>query len=211
MVIGSTRRCTMVRLKRRKILMLGPQGSGKDTQCDLLIKAIPGSKLIHMSDILRYYIEKDPDMLQGEAWKLDAGKMVSGKVGMQCLGKYVSTAITREVTSVIFNGVPRTIEQADSFVSLFDESLVHGNFKAIFLELDREMAFERCMKRAAEAKDGARTDDTPQKISHRLDEYYGLSQSIWRILERAGVDCYGVSALGTREEVHRLVMACVGD
>lgn len=128
-----------------KILLIGPQGSGKSTQAELLARYLNVPK-ISTGDIFR--------QLSGVKEILNAGKLVDDKT----TAEIVKNRLNQEdcENGFIMDGYPRTVEQLKHFDPGFD--------KVIYLKVPQDEVIKRLMNRGRE-------DDTPDLIKTRLDLY----------------------------------------
>ncbi len=167
-----------------KILLIGPQGSGKSTQGKLLERKfqIP---YISTGDIFRTIALQDTD--EGKRIKqiLDAGELVDDKTTVGLIRQRIGVSdsqngfILRSKTvperreGFILDGYPRNLEQAKEVADLnFD--------KAFYLKIPREIVLERLLKRG-------RKDDTEDLIKKRLDLYYLQTQPLLDYYKNQGI------------------------
>lgn len=141
-----------------KILLIGPQGSGKSTQASLLSQAL-GLPKITIGDILRQIAGQQTSEAKRIREILAAGQLVDD----QTVAELVRNRINQEKNGFIIDGYPRTIEQANIFDPDFD--------KVIYLNVPREQVVERLIQRG-------RVDDTSELINKRLDLYYQQTQPL---------------------------------
>lgn len=121
------------------IILLGPPGAGKGTQSQRLV-AKYGMRQLSTGDMLRAAVKaQTPVGLQAKA-VMDAGELVSDEI--------VSALISAELagmsddTGAIFDGYPRTAEQAHSLDEILKE---HGRAldHVIELEVNEDALVER--------------------------------------------------------------------
>jgi adenylate kinase len=143
-----------------KILLIGPQGSGKSTQGKLLSEQL-NIPFVSTGDIFRDIASKDTE--EGKRIKqiLDAGNLVDDETATQLVEERVKFSDCSN--GFILDGYPRTVNQATSLDINFD--------KAYFLKMPREQVLERLLKRG-------RADDTEESINKRLDLYYAQTQPL---------------------------------
>ncbi len=146
------------------IVLFGPPGSGKGTQAQKLIEKF---KLIHIStgDLLRSEVAQKTT-LGIEAKKImDAGELVPDHI---VIGMINSKLIEfREGPGFIFDGFPRTVEQARELrkaLTDYDERVT----LVISLQVPREELLARLLKRGQEC---GRSDDVEETINNRIDVY----------------------------------------
>lgn len=151
-----------------KILLIGPQGSGKSTQAKLLSEylVVP---VISTGDIFRILSLKDTK--QGKVVKkiLDEGNLVDDQTTSKIVGERVKEQDCEH--GFIMDGYPRTIDQIRLFDPQFD--------LVIFLNLSDEEATHRLLARG-------RTDDTKELINQRLKLYHQNTDPIAGYFRKRG-------------------------
>lgn len=145
------------------IFIAGPQGSGKGTQGKKLADKL-GFLFWGMGHMLRE-IEKEDTPLGRRISVINDGTLVSDDLIIEVL-KDRLPAVPRE-QGIIFDGVPRTIGQAEFLVSFLREQ---GRMRlaTILLDLPREESVKRLLLRAQHE---SRVDDTPEAIETRFRYY----------------------------------------
>ncbi|MDP4708761.1 MAG: adenylate kinase [Rickettsiaceae bacterium] len=173
---------------KKIILLLGLPGSGKGTQGAILSKELA---LPHIStgDIFRKMIlekSKESKML---AEYMDEGKLVPSDLVNKIVKQFILSDECRE--GCILDGYPRTLRQAEYFISNIDTKV-----SVIYLKIDDEVVVKRILGRISCAscgklyneyfdkpkKDGvcdecgatefiARADDDEDTILARIEEY----------------------------------------
>lgn len=155
--------------KKLKILIIGPQGSGKTTQSKLLSEylRIP---FIETGETLRDLAKKDTE--EGERVKelLDRGEMVPNDI----VARFIKTRINEKDCGrgYVINGYPRNLNQ----IKLFDP----GFDKVFYLEIKDKLVLERLLKRGRE-------DDTKELIEKRLSDYHTQTVPILEYYEDLGI------------------------
>lgn len=165
-----------------KILMIGPQGSGKSTQAQALAKELNLPK-ITMGDIFRQIAGQDTE--EGKRIKqiLDSGQLVDDQTTAGLVKKRVSEKDAEN--GFIMDGYPRTIEQANIFEPEFD--------KVIYLNVPRDEVINRLIQRG-------RADDTIELINRRLDLYYQQTQPLLDYYKNSG-KLIEISGIGDIQKV----------
>jgi len=149
------------------IVLFGPPGSGKGTQATKLCEQF---NLTHIStgDLLREEI-KNETPLGLEAQKfMDNGILVPDEVVIGMLGSKIDASIEGGSQGFIFDGFPRTVDQAEALDKLLE--LKEANVgKVLFLTVDEDELVNRLLERG---KTSGRADDqNEEKIRTRLQEY----------------------------------------
>lgn len=152
-----------------KILLIGPQGSGKSTQADFLAQSL-GLPSISVGDIFRQISTLETE--EGERIKqiLDSGQLVDDHTTAELVRKRLNGEDVKN--GFILDGYPRTVEQVNIFEPNFD--------KVIYLDVPREEVVERLMQRG-------RADDALELINKRLDLYYQQTQPLLDYYKNKGI------------------------
>ncbi len=150
-----------------KILMIGPQGSGKSTQAELLANYL-GVPKISTGDIFRKLSEEDSQEAKRVKDILSQGKLVDDETTTEI----VKARLQDIQNGFILDGYPRNIHQVEIFDPQFD--------KVIYLKTPKEELLKRLMSRG-------RTDDTPEAINTRLDLYFIQTQPLLDFYKSQGI------------------------
>lgn len=152
------------------IILIGIQGCGKGTLVAGLEKHYDIS-LISMGQLLRDEIATGSDLGKKIKETIDKGELVSLDIISDTLKKKLSSA---QNGLTIFDGFPRTIEQADLLNEISKVDLV------IHLHLDKQVAMDRILNRLTcsqcgfiTKKQDVQTDSCPQcggKLAQRSDD-----------------------------------------
>ena len=102
------------------IIMIGPQGSGKGTQADLLGPKIGAVKL-STGDLFRAEIAAESPLGLKVKEILAAGNLVSDDVTLGIVAQRLDTLAADRIRGVIFDGFPRTAAQAEGLDVLLQE------------------------------------------------------------------------------------------
>ena len=152
----------------KKVVLLGPPGSGKGTQSKFLVEKF-GFIQISTGDLLRDQVQqKDSSMGKEISEIMKNGELVPDEIVIKLIiGKIT---IFKE-KNIIFDGFPRNINQA----KVLDESLEKISVsldKAVFINVDYEILKERIISRINESgDDNKRSDDNVQTLVKRIDVY----------------------------------------
>lgn len=152
-----------------KILMIGPQGSGKSTQGKLLSKYL-GVPCLGTGDIFRS-ISKESNVL-GKIVKgiLEQGKLVDDDTTCEVVRNELSK--DKYIRGFILDGYPRTTKQVKTFDPGFD--------LVFYLDVSKKVSLERLVKRVRE-------DDTPALIEARLVYYYEQTHPLLDYYKAQGI------------------------
>ncbi len=149
----------------RNIVIFGPPGSGKGTQSEFLIEKY-GLKHLSTGDMLRAEKKSGSELGDRVAKIMDAGQLVSDEI----VNEIVKSQLNQHAANVqgfIFDGYPRTIEQANTLDGFLEE-LGTSVSVTLFLNVPKDELVERLLDRA---KKTGRADDTKEVIEARVIEY----------------------------------------
>lgn len=180
-----------------RIAILGPQGSGKGTQADLLSKKL---HLPHVctGDIFRTHIKYRTRIGRKVMRLLDAGTLVPDSMVNKIVRDRLNKPDCRK--GFVLDGFPRTVSQARLLSTIFDDA-----YFVVALELsDREAVVRLSGRRLA--PDGTiyhvrfkpapkrlrnrlviRDDDRPKAVRKRLRQYRQLTLPLIRWYEKRGM------------------------
>jgi adenylate kinase len=147
------------------IVIFGKPGSGKGTQADFL-KCKYDLYHISTGDLFRKNISNRTDLgIEAKSF-LDNGDLVPDIVTIKMLENEV--LVNKDVNGFIFDGFPRTLNQAES-LDIFLESINQKINATIALEVDENELITRLLDRG---KTTSRSDDQDiEKIKNRFNEY----------------------------------------
>jgi adenylate kinase len=186
----------------RRLVLLGPPGSGKGTQGQLLSVCL-GVPTISTGALFR------DQMARGSALGVEAqtyvaqGQLVPDRVTNAMVRDRLSAADA--VPGFILDGYPRNVPQ----VGVLDGIVAEFGWRidaAVLLRLPEDLIVERLLKRASLE---ARADDTEPVIRERLAIYRRETEPIARVyLERGSL--VQVDGVGSVEEVAARVRDALG-
>ena len=170
-----------------KILLIGPQGSGKSTQGQLLADylRIP---YISTGDIFREKLLQDTAEGRQIKQTLDKGQLVDDQTTKTLITDRLQR--TDAQNGYILDGYPRTSEQVDLFTT--------SNFKPdwiVYLKIPDDIAIKRLIRRG-------RADDTPELIKTRLQLYKDKTAALLGLLKGYG-HIVEINGEGAIEEVQQ--------
>ncbi len=182
------------------IIMIGPQGSGKGTQADLLGPKIGAIKL-STGDLFRAHIAQETPLGRKVKEILASGNLVSDDITLAMVDGRLDEIAADGINGVIFDGFPRTAAQAEGLDRLLAERDQSVD-RVIELTVPEEVLIERMSGRRVCANCGAnynlafqatrvegvcdrcggeltqRDDDLPESIHKRLQLYNDLTKPL---------------------------------
>jgi adenylate kinase len=184
-----------------KILLLGPQGSGKGTQAKR-ISAEYGIPQIATGDMLRAAIASGTPLGLEVKPILDRGELVPDALIIDLIRERLEEPDAAE--GFVLDGFPRTMPQADALDSMLRE--IGRELTVVFaLQVADEICIERLLKRAREEQ---RADDTPEAIRTRLELFHRETEPLIELYRTLGV-LIPIHADGTPNEVFAEIQAAL--
>ncbi|HMR42423.1 MAG TPA: adenylate kinase [Saprospiraceae bacterium] len=176
------------------LILFGPPGSGKGTQVAKLIETY---NLLHIStgDLFRYEMGNNTPLGQKAKSYMEKGELVPDEVTIGMLKNKVDA--NPDVNGYIFDGFPRTVNQAKALDDLLEEkdTEVTG---LVSLEVDDEEIVKRIMLRGVTS---GRPDDNDESIVRtRIDVYKNETSPVFDFYARKG-KAVKVPGMGTIEEI----------
>lgn len=165
-----------------RILLIGPQGSGKSTQAQMLAEYLNIPK-ISTGDIFRKIATEDSESGRRIRDIQNAGRLVDDATTAKIVESRLKESDT--ANGFILDGYPRNIAQKDLFDPHFE--------KVIYLKVPDDEVMKRMLARGRE-------DDTPESIKTRLDLYYGQTQPLLDYYRSLGV-LTEINGIGSPEEI----------
>ncbi|MFY0647041.1 adenylate kinase [Sulfitobacter geojensis] len=152
------------------IILLGPPGAGKGTQAGHLVET---RDMVQLStgDMLREAKTSGTEMGNMVADVMARGDLVTDEIVIGLIREKLSR---ENKGGFIFDGFPRTLEQADALEQLMSEtgqSIDH----VIELRVNDEVLVDRIVGRAEDARKAGqpvRADDNEESLKIRLMAYY---------------------------------------
>lgn len=173
------------------IIMIGAQGSGKGTQAEMLEQKL-GLKPCASGELLREHIARETPLGLAAKPYLERGDLVPDELVVRMILDFIRSQGSE---GIVLDGFPRTIPQAEKL----DADLAQLGQRidsVIYLEAPRDVLLRRLSGRyicrahghvwniytrppkvpGICDSDGSelyqRSDDTPEKIAHRLDIFF---------------------------------------
>ena len=161
-----------------KYILIGPQGSGKGTQAEMLAKAYD---FVHISigDIFRWNMANHTKLAARVIRIMNEGRLVPDEIVEEVVRQRLEQHDWN--WGFILDGFPRTKSQAEY---LFENWSLD---KAIYLDIPENVVFDRVLKRVAKGEGGGftkRADDNPQALRIRLQEFHEKTTPLLRLFQK---------------------------
>ncbi|MBD3942582.1 adenylate kinase [Microbacterium sp. NEAU-LLC] len=182
-----------------RLLIVGPQGSGKGTQGIRIADAF-GVPAISTGDVFRGAVAAGTELGQQVKAIIEAGDLVPDELTSAVVRERLSQADAAE--GFLLDGYPRNIAQVahlDEFLEGRDEALD----AVIELDVPRDESIARIARRAAEQ---GRSDDTEEVIANRLAIYERETAPILDIYRTRGI-VDRIDGVGTLDEITDRIIA----
>lgn len=205
-----------------RIVLLGPPGSGKGTQGDLVGDRY-GFPKISSGDLLRDAVQKGTPLGRKAEAFMNRGELVSDDVVVDMIRERIARPDCRN--GYILDGFPRTIAQAERLagieherneivldIQVADQAIIQrlsqrricSGCGAIFnLSADAGREVAKC--RGCGGRLVRRDDDDPEVVRRRLEVYHAQTKPLAEYYSRKGV-YRRIAGEGTVEEVFERVI-----
>lgn len=184
-----------------RLLIVGPQGSGKGTQGIRIAQAF-GVPAISTGDVFRAAVAEKSELGEQVQAIIEAGDLVSDELTSAVVRDRLGQADVQD--GFLLDGYPRNITQVmhlDEFLEGRDETLD----AVIELSVPRDESISRLTLRAQEQ---GRTDDTEEVIANRLAIYERETAPILGIYGTRGI-VDEVDGVGTLDEITERIIAAL--
>jgi adenylate kinase len=185
-----------------KLLLIGPPGSGKGTQGQLLSDRF-GLTHIAAGDLLRAEVEAGTPIGKEAADYIDRGELVPDQLIIDLLMPVVIDAVSGP--GYVLDGFPRSVGQAQVARGMAEEAGATPD-AVIYLEASRDELVRRILERA---KIEERTDDNAEVIHNRLQVFDEATRPLVDYYRGRGL-LYVVNADQPEEAVAENILAAIG-
>jgi len=204
------------------VIFIAPPAAGKGTQAEMLSKDY---NLYHLStgDMLREVSNMDTYLGSRVKELIDNGNFVSDELIFELLEDKINSLT--DVNGIIFDGVPRTLEQAIMLDKLIKIDYV------IYLDVEKEVAMKRAVGRVTcpicnnifntyfdEIDDNKcntckvelskREDDTEEKFNHRFDTYLLRTKPVIDYYNEKGI-LHIIKNIGTKYDIYENIKSVI--
>jgi adenylate kinase len=184
------------------ILLLGPPGAGKGTQGAILAKRL-GIPKFATGDLLRDAVAAGTPLGRKVKQVMEDGHLVSDDLIMGVVKEELAKPAAAK--GVVFDGVVRTIPQAEGVMALLGEQGRKMD-KVLFFDVSDDEILARLEKRRGLER---RADDDPKAVERRLRAYREQTAPVLAWYERRG-GVVKIPAVGTVEDIVERVKQAVG-
>ncbi len=153
------------------IILFGAPGSGKGTQSDFIVKKY-GLQHLSTGDVLRSEIKSGSELGKEIDSIISKGNLVPDHKMIHIIAHYLDT-LPNDCKGVIFDGYPRTVEQAEALTLLLERR----NMEAVMIDLavDEDEVIKRLLNRG---KTSGRADDNFETIKKRIKIYHEVTKPV---------------------------------
>ena len=155
------------------LVIFGAPGSGKGTQSERLIDEY-GLHHISTGELLRRHIAEGTELGTVANQYISQGHLIPDDLMIKVLEDVLDSNPELTSKGVIFDGFPRTIEQAKSLNNMLDKrgTKVHA---VVGLEVNEDDLIKRMLQRG---KESGRADDNIDTIRERLNVYHNQTSPL---------------------------------
>ena len=153
------------------IIIFGPPGAGKGTQAKNLVNKLDNFQ-VSTGDMLRDEIRKDTEIGKKIINNMNDGKFVDDEIVNKLLERIIFDP--QKKNKLIFDGYPRTINQAKNLENLLSKSNQKIDY-VFFLNVNKNSIIKRLEKRKILEK---RSDDEADTILKRYDTYMDITKPV---------------------------------
>jgi len=218
--------------KKWAVFLIGPPGSGKGTQADLLAERfglvhIQTSKLGEAKINDSELIKNNPEIAEIKK-QYDKGELFPPPwIVKIVLDK--AKEIADKGQGIIFSGSPRTIYEAENEMPYFENLYGKENIKIINLKIDENESINRNVHRRVCKLNGhpipnfdqfkdmktcphdgseiiTRSLDTPETIKTRNEVYHRRTEPIMDFLEKKGYEIIEVNGIDSIQKVFEVIL-----
>ena len=180
-----------------RLLLLGPPGSGKGTQGELLAHHY-GARHVSTGDLLREQVEAGTELGRKARPFMERGDLVPDEL---VLAMVLEDVVGEDSPpAYVLDGFPRTLPQAEA---AYAKAVETGRTvdAVIFLDVPHDELVGRILKRG-------RADDDEQTVRHRLTQYEQKTMPLLQYYDGRGL-LVRIDAAGEVDEVTDRIVAAI--
>jgi adenylate kinase len=147
---------------------MGPVGSGKSTQSELLAQHL-GIPHLNVGDLLYYASLENTEEAKKIKEKMDTGGIVDDETTLRLVEKYILEHTGEN--GIVIDGFPRTLTEAEQLRAEIE--------KVFLINVSDEEVEKRLLKRE-------RKDDQPEIIKRRIETYHTETEPVVAFYEKKG-------------------------
>lgn len=155
------------------LVIFGGPGSGKGTQSERLINEY-GLHHISTGELLRKHIAEGTELGKTANEYISQGHLIPDDLMIRVLEDVLDSNPEQTAKGVIFDGFPRTIDQAKSLNDMLARRGTKVN-AVVGLEVDDDALIKRMLLRGQQS---GRADDNPDTIKERLNVYHNQTSPL---------------------------------
>lgn len=210
------------------MIFIGPAGAGKGTIA-AMCKDVFGWQQLSTGNLCRQHIQQQTEFGKKLDVLISKGLLVPDDLIMDMVASWMVTEC-KDVSTVIFDGIPRTVEQIESLHSMLRQQQPSWQETVILFSIDQTLLEERilyrvvCSNKSCQAvysiKPGSlknpkidgicdlcgalllkRNDDTAEILKTRLNGYYQVEKDMIYSYQEKGVRIITLDASKSVDEV----------
>lgn len=153
------------------VILCGAPGSGKGTQSDFIVQKY-GLDHLSTGDVLRAEIKSGSELGKEIESLIAQGQLVPDHKMIHLIDHYLETR-SENCKGIIFDGFPRTVEQAEALSLLLERRHMKAVMIDMFVEEDE--VIKRLLERG---RTSGRADDNFETIKQRLKIYHDVTKPV---------------------------------
>ncbi|MBQ0118579.1 MAG: adenylate kinase [Paludibacteraceae bacterium] len=153
------------------IILCGAPGSGKGTQSEFIVKKY-GLDHLSTGDVLRAEIASGSELGKEIGDLIAKGNLVPDHKMIHLIEHYLDTR-DENCKGIIFDGFPRTVDQAEALTLLLERKHMSAVMLDMFVEEDE--IIKRLLNRG---KTSGRADDNYETIKKRIQVFHEVTQPV---------------------------------